>query len=384
MTPEELNMSNDDNASSTVEQWSRRLGIPAATLLHHAGRDELKVFFIPPGIYTPRYVSTKDIDLGSYDSPKPPPVPATALTGSPYISGRLYGIYLEAARCAELSTAAQARVTFHTEMLQDTLPSIVAINSENNTWGRDLPSDARIVMFPVSAPDYFTEGEGEGEGEGKKITISQHIDKQAWNRSPEEYLRTPVSFLVRAGHVRIRDIDMADFLSRIRTFAFIQDMFDGKAIADSLPDFVSRKLAELIAANRLFWSESAGLNAEEREARRKEVLGYLSGDFKNHCIKQSSPMSLIKFAAASCDPHLVPQMAKISLAPSVTPSMLALLTASKLFWAASSTIGGTADPDKNVVITFLRSMGIKEKNGAEAGATLLKPESDARTTEATL
>ena len=160
MTPEELNLSKDDVASSTVEEWSRRLGIPAATLLHHAGRNELKVFFIPPGTYTPRYVSIKDIDLDSYDSLKPPPVPATALTGSPYIAGRTSGIYLDAARCAELSKAPQARVTFHTEMLQYTLPSIVAINSEKNTWGRDLPSDTRIVMFPVSAPDYFTEDDG--------------------------------------------------------------------------------------------------------------------------------------------------------------------------------------------------------------------------------
>ena len=367
MTPEELNLSNDGNASSTVEEWSRRLGISAATLLHHAGRNEIKAFFIPPGTYTHRYVCIKNIDLDSYDSPKPPPIPPQALIGSPYAAGGLFGIYLDAARCAELSKAPHTRATFHTEMLQDTLPSIVAINSDRNTWGRDLPSDTRIVMLPVSAPDYLT------EDEGKKISISQYIEKQAWNRSAEEYLRTPVSFLVRAAHVRIRDVDMGDFLSRILTFAFIHDMFDGKVIADSLPDYVSRKLVELIAANRLFWSESARLNTEEREARRKQVSAYFSGSFKSYCNTMSKPRSLMKFAANAADPYLVPKKFKLQLTPSLTPSMLALLTAAKLFWSASSNVGDAAEPDKEAVVAFLRSMGVK-RNGAESGATLLRPE----------
>lgn len=371
--PEVLNLSKDVDASSTVEEWSGRLGIPAAALLHHAGCDELKVFFVPSGNYALRYVSIKNIDLDSYFDPKPPPVASEALIGSPCMAGRICGIFLDAGHCAELSKTPFTRVTFHKEMLRNSLSFIVAINSGRDSWGRDLPSDTRIAMFPLSAPDYFN------EAEGKKVSTAQHIEKQAWNRSAEEYLRTPVSFLVRASHVRIRDVDMADFLSRVRTFAFIHDMFDGQAIADALPGFVSKKLAELVAANRLFWSEPAGLNPEEREARREEVLAYLSGDFRDHCNKRSNPKSLMEFAADACDPRLVPQRDRIPLAPSVTPTMLALLTASKLFWAPGSTIGGAADPDRDAVVAFLRSMGVSVKNGAEAGATLLRPENGAGT-----
>lgn len=378
MTLGELNLSKDDEAASPVGEWSRRLGIPAATLLHHAGCGELKVFFWASGDYALRYVSIKDIDLDSYGGLTPPPVAAEALISSPCMTGRIYGIYLGTVHCAELSKAPITRVAFHSEVMRSTLSFIVHINSGKDSWGRDLPADTRLAMFPLSAPAYFT------EDEGKRTPIAQLFEKQAWNRSAEEYLRTPVSFPVRATQVWIRDVDMADFLARIRSFAFIHDMFDGQAIADALPGFVSKKLAELVAANRLFWSEPAGLNTEEREARREEVVAYLSGDFKDHCNKQSNPKSLMKFAADACDPHLVPQRDKISLAPSVTPSMLALLTAAKLFWAPSSAVGGTADPDRGDVTAFLRSMGIKVKNEAETGATLLKPESGSGTAGANL
>lgn len=369
----ELSLSKDDEAASPIGEWSRRLGIPAATLLHHAGCGELKLFFLASGDYALRYVSIKDIDLASYGGLTPPPVAAEALIGSPCMAGRIYGIYLDTARCAELSRTPLTRVTFHTEVMRNTLSFIVPVHSGKDSWGRDLPADTRLATFPLSAPAYFT------QDDERRTPIAQLFEKQAWNRSAEEYLRTPVSFPVRATQVWIRDVDMADFLARIRSFAFIHDMFDGQAIADALPGFVSKKLAELVAANRLFWSEPAGLNPEEREARRKEVLAYLSGDFRDHCNKQSNAKSLMKFAAAACDPHLVPQRDKISLAPSVTPTMLALLTASKLFWAPGGTVGGTADPDRAVVIAFLRSMGLRVKNEAEAGATLLKPESGAGT-----
>ena len=371
MTPEELNLSKDDSASSTVDEWSARLGIPASTLLHHAGRNELKVFFPPVGAnFVPRYVSVEGFDTASFDIEIPPALPSEALTGSPYLAGKLYGIYLDGPRCAELCKSPQIRVTFHREMLHNTQPSIVVISSEQNTWGRDLPSDTRIAIFPTIAPDYFT------QEEGKKIPIAHHIKHQAWNRSAEEYLRTPISFLVEARHVRIRDIDMADFLSRITTFAFIDEMFDGVVIADALPSFVSKKLLELISANRQFWSGSAGLNTEEREARRKESLIYLSGTFKSYCNKQSGPAEAVKFAAEACDPYMV--SAEHSLLPktTVTRWMLGLLTASKLFLSASEALGGKATQEKEAIVAFLRSMELKEKPGT--AATLLMPERSPR------
>ena len=105
------------------------------------------------------------------------------------------------------------------------------------------------------------------------------------------------------------------------------------------------------------------------------MLKYLSGDFLELCDKQTNPESLVKFAANACDPLGDPR-SELFPTTSVTPTMLALLTASKLYWSAHCIHGEAREtyPDQEALVAFLRFMGLKKGNTAVSGRTLIRPE----------
>lgn len=158
-------------------------------------------------------------------------------------------------------------------------------------------------------------------------------------------------------------------------------MFPGDRIVEELPTYVSGKLGELIEANRLYWRGYQSIDTSEKERRRSEFLNHLKEDFSQLCDKKSNNKTLVAFAATICDPTLLPESRRLH-STSVTPAMLALLTAAKLFWSAHCQGSQTYEtyPNREAVIEFLRFMGLREADAASSGTTLIRPES-ARTPE---
>ncbi|MBB6600292.1 hypothetical protein [Luteimonas sp. MC1825] len=201
----------------------------------------------------------------------------------------------------------------------------------------------------------------------KKITSADEGDWSAHD---------PISVKVAPVNVYARDVDVDTFIVGLRTYAFIDDLFlDNERIVDELPSYVSGKLTELVDANRIFWRNANEPDVSEKARRRAGASNYLQEDFLDLCGKTSKPNSLLAFAIDACDPTALPHSKRL-LSTSVTPAMLALLTASKLYWSAHCALGQTRDtyPDQEAILSFLRFMGLQTGNTAASGRTLIRPE----------
>jgi hypothetical protein len=207
--------------------------------------------------------------------------------------------------------------------------------------------------------------------DGWRIAAYKKIASEGGNWS----VHSPISIKIRAVNVYIRDVDIEDFIARMKSYEFISDIFDGQRFADELPPYVSGKLSELIAANRLFWRKYQDIDGAEKERRKGAVADSLNERFAPLCDKKTNAKALTAFAADICDPTAVPHSQQLP-GTSATPGILALVTAAKLFWSAHCIHPQAHEtyPSREAVVDFLRFMGLREANAASSGATLIRPE----------
>lgn len=299
MSLNDLRFSHSEHDFQPLAEWAKRLSVPARTLLHHGSQGELRLFTLPAreiDYYSVHedFVGNRDVSLPYEAEPISMPEPD------------VMGLVVPNDDLAELATGRSVELRFFSEIIR-----------KHANWGniiQPIPGRLGSKLRP----------EGWRIAGYKRITTEE---QGAWDA------HSPVVVKIAAVNIYARDVDIEDFVSRLRSYQFIADIFPGDHIVDELPPYVSGKLRELIEANRLYWRKADGIDAHERERRGGEVLKYLKDDFLGLCDKKSSPKSLLQFAASACDPTLVPPSQRLP-STSVTPAMLGLLTAAKLYWSA--------------------------------------------------
>ena len=96
------------------------------------------------------------------------------------------------------------------------------------------------------------------------------------------------------------DINVEEFVERLTSGHFIDDVFVAGRMVEDLPAYVSGKLGELIEANGLYWRNFQDIDPTEKERRQRETLEFLREDFLALCDKKTKPKSLLSFAASTC------------------------------------------------------------------------------------
>jgi hypothetical protein len=341
MSLDDLRFSHSEQDFQPLGEWAKRLSVPAKTLLHHGSQGDLRLFTLPPrevDYYSVHedFVGNGDLSLPYEAQPISMPEPG------------VMGLVVPNDDLAELAAGRRVELKFFS-----------AIIRKQTIWGNIIQPIAGRLGSSLRPEGWRIAGY-------KRITSTE---QGTWD------VHSPVVVKLSAVNIYARDVDVEDFVSRLRSYQFIADVFPGDRIVDELPPYVSGKFRELIDANSLFWRNADGIDAPERERRRGEVLKYFKEDFLGLCDKKTNPTSLLKFAASACDPTLVPPSQQL-LSTSVTPAMLALLTAAKLYWSAHCKYGQTREtyPDQEALLSFLRFMGLQEGNTAASGRTLIRPE----------
>ncbi len=387
MAIKDVRLSEDEYAFSSIAQWAEQLEIPAAYLLHHASTGALSTFFIPsPNLVALRYVDTSQLDLASFESDTPPVLASEALQRPLYTELALFGIQLEPAQCAALASGKEIRAAFFDHVMMRGLPHMAFFSSRIDAWNREMPPGTRIASFSTVYPGFL-------DPDQSSRSVSASLMSSHWNRTPEEYARTPVAHLVKPSDVLVRDVDIRRFIHSLTSYAFISDCYHEKRLADDMPSYVSEKLEEIVLVNRVFWKEkkketeteteekkeekkkkeksSSGLTPMEVHERNARAVAHLNGDFREMCPRTSSPDGLIAFASQVSNPTIRPNDDH----PSVTPSLLSLLTASKVYWSPKPIDLHRHEtlPEPASVTRFLRFMGLTDDNDAASGAVIIRP-----------
>lgn len=340
MSLDDLRFSHSEQEFQPLSEWAKRLSVPAKTLLHHGSQGDLGLFTLPPRDVD--YYSVHEDFVGNAGAPLPYEAQAISMP-----EPGVMGLVLSKGDLAELAAGRRIEQAYFTAILR-----------KQSVWGNVVPPISGRLGSSLRA-------EGWRVAAYRNVTSSE---QGAWD------IHNPVTVKIAPANVYARDVDVEDFLRRLQSYQFIADLFIGNRIIEELPSYVSGKLRELIDANRFYWRDADGIDVLETERRRSEVLKYLNGDFFEHCEKQSNAESLVRFAASACDPLEDPRSELLPMT-SVTPSMLALLTASKLYWSAHLKHEQRETyPDQEALLTFLRFMGMKKGNTAASGRTLIRPE----------
>ena len=371
MTIKELRLSSDEAQYASLDLWSERLGIPLPTLLYHASQGLLPVFF-SPHVHGHRikYVDTTQFDQQQYEVAQPPPLPESSLHGDIPYPGKLVGICLDSVSCEQLARGEVIYMPFIAKAMFWGPYGLTHLGCDQTAFGRARSSNTRMAMFAdqAHAPYVLTSS-------GPKLPISRWLPEEAWGRSLEEHLRIPVSNLIQPHAVCARDVDVCGFVQDLTKYKFISEIFDGKTIIEDLPPYMSTKLRELINAHRLFWEDLKDITKVSNAERKSMLTAHLKDVFKHICRAGSKPGLLAKDGATFCHPfsEIDEQLLKETL---VTPHMLALLTASKLFWLPHHNDSGRykTRPPSEDLIHFLQFMGLTKLNEGRAGATLIEPE----------
>ena len=355
----------NEYAFSSIEKWAEELEIPAASLLHHASAGALKAFFIPcPSEVALRYVNTSQLDLTSFELEIPPALASKELLKYLYTEQSLFGIQLEPAQCAALALGQSIRATFFDHVMVRGSPWMAHFDSSADAWDREMPSGTRIASFSTVYPAFL-------DSDQSSRSVSGHLLSSKWNRTPEEYARTPVAHLVRPSDVLVRDVDLKAFIRSLTSYDFISDLYQDKQLLDEMPSYVSEKLEEIVLVNRVFWKGASALTRAEIDARDKRAVTHLGGDFRDMCPRTSSPDGLVAFASQAANPTIRHSEDH----PSVTPALLALLTASKLYWSPTHVDLSRNEtlPEPACVTRFLRFMGLTDGNEAASGTVVIRP-----------
>lgn len=327
---------------NSVRVWAERLSIPVNTLLHHGSQGDLRFFTFPPdGV---DYYSVYQPLVGNLTVPLRDGAQPVSMQGS-----RVMGLVLGKEDCAHLASGRTLEQKFFSAIIREEL-----------NW-RNIIMPVPGHLFNKLPPDAW------------RIAAYKRITSAPEGESP---FNSPVVVKIPAWKAYIREVDVEEFIARVMSCHFIGDVIHQRRIVDELPPYISGKLSELINANRLFWGDYQAINPSETEKRRGEVNVYLKKRFSGFCDKKSNPKTLLAFAESAADPVLLPKSQRID-ATSVTPIMLALLTAAKLYWSAHCENASIPEtyPSREAIVDFLRFIGLRGTNDASTGATLIRPES---------
>lgn len=329
-----------------LQDWEKRLSIPARTLLHHASEEKLKLFVRPP----PTEFAYAIFRVHESASPltKGPLIPVS--------KSELVGFVPDAATLAAFISGQPVEV--------ESFDTLICNNLSWDSFRGLIPNTVGHTFQPTG---WKAGAFGIAESPAEETHESDILPGQA-----DCYDVTQRKFAVRPDHVCIRDADVRVFLSSMLSYSFISDLHTDGAFSEELPSYISGKLKEVIEANRALWRTREG-GLEDRHRTRAATRKYLSEDFGSLCKKGSSKKGLLELAVTVCDPSMPGSNVP---GTSATREMLALATAAKLFWSPAYVELGTpwTHPAREEVTKFLQFMGMTTTNMASTGATLIRPE----------
>lgn len=332
----------------SLREWEQRLSIPARSLLHHASQGRLKLFVQPP----PKAVEYALFRVDEDASP---------LTQGPLIrlpKGELVGFVPDARTLEALLSSNPVEI--------ESFDTVICNNLSWDCFRGLFPSTSGHTFRPVGwRAGVFRILDGCGASDEANAADLLSIDGRSVIQD---------SFVVRPDHVCIRDADTKRFLVSLTSYSFISDLFDCGTFKEELPPYISGKLKEMIEANQVLWRKHEGLGSDERVRKRAFTVEYLNDKFRSFCKKGTNPDSLVKFAADACDPSSLANSRKLE--SSVTPDMLALVTAAKLFWSPINVQNDKPEthPTRDEIVAFLQFMGLTGTNAASHGVTIIRPE----------
>lgn len=370
MTIKDLRLNPAEDAYETLDVWSRRMGIPVGCLLAHAALGEFPVFISSNlSAHTLRYVETRRLNVKESEVDYPPPLSEDRIRKRlPYFSGRLIGLCLDSTHCESLAKGQEIRSPFFATAMFFGTSEIRLVDCKEDAWKNELPEGTCFAMFPTQAPHVFSGSRGWTQ------LPSRLLPDAVSKRTPEEYLRAPISYRITPGFVCARHVDIAKFVDRLASYAFIGDLFDGTAVIKEFPDFISIRLRVLIEANRSFFGNPEELTAKQKKLRRNQLENHVRSEYIRVCKNDPKTISLAEFGASVCDPY-----SKDARLPStssmVTLDLLSLLTAAKLFWLPYCSGPGSREtqPPSKSIVNFLQFMGLKKLNAGRSGTTLIAP-----------
>lgn len=210
----------------------------------------------------------------------------------------------------------------------------------------------RIACYPKYGHIEFEEGVGYPHPPGIEITIK------------DLFVTTPV---------------IESFLDSIDTHKYVEDLLmDGRVIPDR-PAYFSERLIHLIDANGIFWKIVDASDTEAHKLQKEKMNDYLLiDDLKEPRNKTESKAGFIELA----ERFAVPVFARGSVSKEeleasptyITPEILLLMAAAKLFWAAPHVDMNLSNthPRRVDIKNFLSYMGFTSRD-ADYGATLISP-----------
>jgi len=354
MSIKQVKFSHSEHEFRTLAEWEEELSIPANTLLHHASQGHLQPFIKPHFIEVDYY----SVHLSLFDPDQTlealEEIPRNYLPMHMGLDPRnVLGLVLGKEECASLSHGVEIKGAQHYS----------AILYKNMLWVDTLAPFPGRLENPTRPEDWRI------AGYLNSMTYHSNDKKQfPWN---------PLSQTVLPRGGFIRDSDMKAFLSKLRSHEFISDLYrDGKIIEDrDVYPYISKRLGEIIDANWLYWKNYESIPNEEKERRQSRMIEYFNGDFRTYCDNQTNDDSLVKFAANICEPSLLPDSQEPASSP-VTPGILAMLTAAKLYWSAThiKLDDPRTHPERNDIAGFLQHLGLTGRNEAQTATTIIRPE----------
>ena len=334
----------------SIQEWGKQLLIPARTLLHHASQGELKVHIRRP-------LGAAEWALVRLDESAMPLDTKTYIWFPKY---EIEGFVPDTSTLYALLSSDLAEVS-----------SFATVVSRNMGW------DLVRGLVPSTGNHTFRAPGWEMRGfeVGGVSTDSGLMNlRNALKHGQADQKLQQFKLKIRLSDISITQAEIQSFASRLRSYAFISDLFSNGKFSTARPDYLSKKLVEMIEGNQIYWRNSENLAVEERKRRRTATREYLELDFRALCKKGTSPGGLVKFAAGACDPTLGSASRRVGA--SATSDLLALVTAAKLLWSSPHVDYNDprTHPTREQVGVFLRSMGVTSENAASAGTTIVRPE----------
>ena len=191
----------------------------------------------------------------------------------------------------------------------------------------------------------------------------------------------PIGIDVTAANlfVTMRSIDQ--FFDGIDTNKYVEELFCDGNVATDRPPYFSAKLNYLIDVSERFWrTRTPDSSADDIAASRLRAQAKLASDdfrslFKKGEASDEAVDAAVRFITPVFARKLSTEEERKASPGYITPEMLTLMAAAKLFWGASHVDMAAVDthPKKEHIDKWLRRMGLKD-NDPSTGTTILRPE----------
>lgn len=210
---------------------------------------------------------------------------------------------------------------------------------------------------------------------------------------------TPISLDITSSHTAphrlyARQDDINSFLDIIDSNLFLHDLLFGEQVIDEKPTYIhvivekpayiSEKLTYLIETGERFWHTETTIDPKDYEAKREKVRDALQRpEFCSYFEKKKLAKGVLEVASRFIEPVFartdVSDDQKQNWPGYLTPELLTLMAAAKLYWSPPHVdLGKVATHPKNEDIeTYLRIRGISG-NDADYAMTLIRPKEAAR------